>query len=56
MHSFLQEDEQNVVAVHCKAGKGRTGTVIAAYMLDGAPHAPRTHAEALVPKPQRPAC
>ena len=33
MHSFLQEDEQNVVAVHCKAGKGRTGTVIAAYML-----------------------
>jgi phosphatidylinositol-3,4,5-trisphosphate 3-phosphatase/dual-specificity protein phosphatase PTEN len=33
MHAFLQADERNVVAVHCKAGKGRTGTVIASYML-----------------------
>lgn len=33
MYQFLYEDKDNVIVVHCNAGKGRTGTAISCFLL-----------------------
>lgn len=33
MDGWNRSDDKNVVVVHCKGGKGRTGVIIACYML-----------------------
>lgn len=33
IHKFLQENDENVIVVNCRAGKGRTGTIVCCYLL-----------------------
>lgn len=34
MHEYLSEDPENVAAIHCKGGKGRTGTLICTWLVE----------------------
>ena len=33
INNFLMANDENVVAVNCTAGKGRTGTIICCYLI-----------------------
>lgn len=33
MHDWTAADPEHVVALHCKAGKGRTGLIVSAYLV-----------------------
>jgi hypothetical protein len=33
VEDFLSKDPENVIAIHCKGGKGRTGLMVAAWLL-----------------------
>lgn len=34
VREWMAIDKKNVIAVHCKGGKGRTGTIICTWLID----------------------
>lgn len=33
VEEWMEQDKQNVIAIHCKGGKGRTGTMICTWLV-----------------------
>ncbi|XP_074843256.1 phosphatidylinositol 3,4,5-trisphosphate 3-phosphatase TPTE2-like isoform X2 [Carettochelys insculpta] len=34
VREWMKEDEKNIIAIHCKGGKGRTGTMVCTWLID----------------------
>uniref|UniRef100_A0A8C3DWB2 Uncharacterized protein n=2 Tax=Corvus moneduloides TaxID=1196302 RepID=A0A8C3DWB2_CORMO len=34
VREWMSQDEKNVIAIHCKGGKGRTGTMVCIWLID----------------------
>uniref|UniRef100_A0A8C3Y0P0 Phosphatidylinositol-3,4,5-trisphosphate 3-phosphatase n=1 Tax=Catharus ustulatus TaxID=91951 RepID=A0A8C3Y0P0_CATUS len=34
VREWMSQDEKNIVAIHCKGGKGRTGTMVCTWLID----------------------
>ncbi|XP_075775223.1 phosphatidylinositol 3,4,5-trisphosphate 3-phosphatase TPTE2 isoform X5 [Pelodiscus sinensis] len=34
VREWMKQDEKNIIAIHCKGGKGRTGTMICTWLID----------------------
>uniref|UniRef100_A0A8C4VR46 Phosphatidylinositol-3,4,5-trisphosphate 3-phosphatase n=1 Tax=Gopherus evgoodei TaxID=1825980 RepID=A0A8C4VR46_9SAUR len=34
VREWMKKDEKNIIAIHCKGGKGRTGTMVCTWLID----------------------
>ncbi|XP_067145763.1 phosphatidylinositol 3,4,5-trisphosphate 3-phosphatase TPTE2-like isoform X1 [Apteryx mantelli] len=34
VREWINQDEKNIIAIHCKGGKGRTGTMVCTWLID----------------------
>uniref|UniRef100_A0A8D0HL02 Phosphatidylinositol-3,4,5-trisphosphate 3-phosphatase n=1 Tax=Sphenodon punctatus TaxID=8508 RepID=A0A8D0HL02_SPHPU len=34
VREWMKQDERNIIAIHCKGGKGRTGTMVCTWLID----------------------